>query len=171
MAMQKAVAIGIENYKEMIDKPYYYVDKTLIIKELLDRGGKVNLFTRPRRFGKTLALSTIKTFFECEIDVEGQFIDNTRYFNEIKIMEAGERYVSHMGQYPVIFLSLKSAKQPDFDMAYNSLIDEIMKEYERHRYVLQGNALLDKHKEKYSSIMNGKAEKIDYAKSLVFLPY
>lgn len=54
------LAIGIENYKRMIDKPYYYVDKTLMIKELLDKGGSVNLFTRPRRFGKTLALSMIQ---------------------------------------------------------------------------------------------------------------
>ena len=67
--IKQRTAIGIENYKEIISKSYYYVDKTLLIKELLDKGSKVNLFTRPRRFGKTLALSMIKTFFEDEIDV------------------------------------------------------------------------------------------------------
>ena len=61
--LKKPLAIGIENYKEIIEKSYYYVDKTLMIKDILDKGGKVNLFTRPRRFGKTLALSMLRTFF------------------------------------------------------------------------------------------------------------
>lgn len=66
--MNKPLAIGIEDYKELIQKNYYYVDKTLFMKELLDKKGKVNLFTRPRRFGKTLALSMVKTYFELELD-------------------------------------------------------------------------------------------------------
>ena len=167
--IKQRTAIGIENYKEIISKSYYYVDKTLLIKELLDKGSKVNLFTRPRRFGKTLALSMIKTFFEAEIDVYGETIDNSEYFEGMKIEKAGEEYLAHRGQYPVISLSLKSAKQPNFEMAYKSLLGEIIKEYERHRYVLLGKALLDKNKDKYNDIMNGKAEKIDYAKSLEFL--
>ena len=61
---QKAISIGIEDYKRIIDKPYYYVDKTLLIKDILDNGAQVTLFTRPRRFGKTLALSMLRTFFE-----------------------------------------------------------------------------------------------------------
>lgn len=63
MADTKRISIGIESYKEIVDKQYYYIDKTLFIKALLDKGGKVNLFTRPRRFGKTLALSMLRTFF------------------------------------------------------------------------------------------------------------
>ena len=165
----KPIAIGIENYKEIIDKPYYYVDKTLLIGEILDKGGKVNLFTRPRRFGKTLALSMIKTFFEQDTDVHGNVTDNRRYFDDMKISQAGERYTKHMGQYPVISLSLKSAKQPDFDMAYKSLLNEIAKEYERHRYVLEGDVLLSSNKEKYINIMEQKAERIDYATALKFL--
>lgn len=169
MTINKPLAIGIENYKEIIDKNYYYVDKTLLVVDLLDKGGKVNLFTRPRRFGKTLALSTIRTFFEKEVDVNGNVSDNSHYFDGMKIMQAGERYMAEMGQYPVISLSLKSAKQPTFEMAYESLLDEIIKEYERHRYVLLGDALLDTAKEKYWSIMARKAEPIAYAKALEFL--
>ena len=73
---KKPFPIGIEFYKKMIDKPYYYVDKTLLIRDLLDKGGAVNLFTRPRRFGKTLMLTMLKAFFECELDRDGNVVDN-----------------------------------------------------------------------------------------------
>ena len=76
----KPISIGIENYKEIIDKKYYYIDKTSFIKDLLDKGGKVNVFTRPRRFGKTLALSMVKTYFEKEMNLRGEVIDNSHYF-------------------------------------------------------------------------------------------
>ncbi len=94
--------IGIEFYKKIVEEDYYYVDKTLFIKELLDIQGYVNLFTRPRRFGKTLALDMLKTFFEKELDGEGTPIDNSVYFQDRKIISAGEKYTKHMGQYPVI---------------------------------------------------------------------
>ena len=167
--MEKALPIGYENYKEIISKELYYVDKTLIIKDILDKNGKVNLFTRPRRFGKTLILSMLRAFFEKEIDVKGNVTDNSGYFDGMKIMQAGEKYVSKLGQYPVISLSLKSGKQPNFEMAYQCMIDEIAKEYERHRYVLQGEMLLDSTKEKYRLIMERKAEPAAYAKGLEFL--
>ena len=110
--------IGIENYAEMIEKGYYYVDKTLFIKELLDRKGKVNLFTRPRRFGKTLNMSMLQYFFEKSER------DHTPLFTGTKIMKAGEKYVSEMGRYPVIFLSLKSMKQDNYSSAFYCLKDE-----------------------------------------------
>lgn len=110
MTVYKPLAIGVENYREIIRKPYYYIDKTLLVKELLDKGGKVNLFTRPRRFGKTLALSMLKTFFEADVDEEGNLTDNSHYFEGMKILQAGEKYTGQMGKYPVISLSLKSAK-------------------------------------------------------------
>lgn len=165
----KAISIGIENYKEIIDKEYYYIDKTLFIKDLLDKGGKVNVFTRPRRFGKTLALSMIKTYFEKETDFQGNVLDNTYYFQGKKIINAGEKYINHMGKYPIISLSLKSAKQPDFEMAYASLIGEVLNEYGRHKYILKEDVLSAEDIEKYKKILSGKAENIDYAKSLKFL--
>ena len=167
--MKKALPVGIEFYKQLIEKPYYYVDKTLIIKELLDGGGAVSLFTRPRRFGKTLTLTMLKTFFEDERDESGRKLDNVHYFEGMKIMEAGEAYTRHMGKYPVIFLSLKSAKQPDFEMAYESLLDEITREYVRHQYVLTSSCLTEEYRGRYEAVMNRRADKISYAKALAFL--
>ena len=167
--MKKPLAIGVDNYKSMIDRNFYYVDKTMLMKEILDKQGAVSLFTRPRRFGKTLAISMLKTYFEKEYTRDGVLIDNSRYFEGMKILEAGERYTSEMGQYPVISLSLKSAKQPDFDMAYESLIEEISGEYDRHKYVLNEDALSETEKEQYQAIMGRKARPIQYAKSLKFL--
>ena len=94
--LKKPIGIGIENYKELIDKSCYFVDKTLMIKDLLDYRVKVGLFTRPRRFGKTLALSMIKTFFEMELDDEKNVVDNRHHFDGMKIMEAGDEYWQHM---------------------------------------------------------------------------
>lgn len=169
--MKKPLSIGVDNYKEMIDKSYYYVDKTLLIKEILDKRGKVNLFTRPRRFGKTLALSMLRAFFEQERKQDGQYMDNGRYFEGKKIMKAGEYYTRCMGTYPVISLSLKSAKQPDFEMAYSCLIEEISREYDRHRYVLEGTAISAADKEKFRMVWGRKAQAADYATALEFLSF
>ncbi len=76
----KKLGIGYENYKEFVDQKLYYVDKTLLARDIVEKGGKVTLFTRPRRFGKTLALSMIQTFFEAETDRKGNSIDNSHYF-------------------------------------------------------------------------------------------
>ncbi|MCM1179505.1 MAG: ATP-binding protein [Clostridium sp.] len=165
----KPLPIGIDNFEKLITRGYYFMDKTMLIAELLDKKGDVNLFTRPRRFGKTLNMSMLQYFFEDTKNSAGEKQDNTYLFDGLQIMEAGESYLSHMGQYPVINLSLKSGKQPDFQMAYASLIDEIQKEYDRHIYVLRDEAMTPAKKMKYESIMNGTAEKIDYAKSLEFL--
>ena len=105
--MKKALPVGIEDFKEIILKNYYYIDKSLFIKELLDNGSKVSLFTRPRRFGKTLALSMLRYFFEKEFTEEGKTIDNTYLFEDLKIMGVGAEYTFHMRQYPVISLRLK----------------------------------------------------------------
>ena len=122
---QKAIPIGVESYKDIVDKPYYYIDKTLLVKELIDKSSKVTLFTRPRRFGKTLALSMLRTFFEQEINSNGEIVDNSAYFKDTRIVNEGEAYSQHMGKYPVITLSLKSAKQPDFEMAYQCMVQDI----------------------------------------------
>ncbi|MDE5778445.1 MAG: ATP-binding protein [Lachnospiraceae bacterium] len=161
--------VGVDDYEKLITRGYYFIDKTLFIKELLDKKGDVHLFTRPRRFGKTLSLSILQYFFEDARDRKGEKKDNRYLFEGKKIMQAGEMYLSYMGQYPVISLSLKSGKQPDFRMAYASLVDEIQKEYDRHIYVLQEEAMTPAKKEKYESIMNGTAKGIDYSKALEFL--
>lgn len=165
----KPIPIGVEFYKKMIDNDYYYVDKTLLIRDILAQRNEVTLFTRPRRFGKTLAQSMLCTFLEKEVLPDGTVIDNSRYFQGKKILEEGEEYTRHMGQYPVIFISLKSAKQPSYEMAYAMLCKEIIEEFERHRYVLESDALLPAQKENYKSVMESKAEWSEYAFALQFL--
>ena len=165
----RPLPIGVEFYKQMISKGYYYIDKTLLIRDLLAQKNTATLFTRPRRFGKTLAQSMLKTFFEKEILPDGTVADNSVYFEGKKIMEAGEEYTKHMGQYPVISLSLKSARQPTYEMAYGSLIDEIRKEYSRHSYLLKDGRIKENDKERYNLILNMEADKIMYAKAIEFL--
>lgn len=165
----KPLPVGVDNFEKLITRGYYLVDKTLFIRELLDKKADVNLFTRPRRFGKTLNMSMFQYFFEDARDRNGNKTDNSCLFGGLAIMEAGEKYLEHMGKYPVINLSLKSGKQPDFDMAYASLKDEIQQEFYRHAYILERDALPEGFKEKYALIMEGKADRIEYAKSLQFL--
>ena len=96
----KSLPIGIDDFKKLIDKNYYYVDKTLLIKELLDKKAEVTLFTRPRRFGKTLNISMLQYFFEKTEE------DNSYLFNGLKIMNESKEYLDYMGKSPVINLSL-----------------------------------------------------------------
>ncbi len=151
--MFKKIGIGYEDYKEFVDKDMYYIDKTLLIRDILEKGGKVTLFTRPRRFGKTLALSMLRTFFEAELDRDGQPVDNSRYFAGKKIMDCGENILSRMGKYPVIKLSLKSAKQPTFRGAALKLRDEIVDEFGRHLYVDGSDRLTPAEREAFASLL------------------
>lgn len=167
--MEKQLPIGYDSFEKIISQNLYYVDKTLMIKELLDKKSHVNLFTRPRRFGKTLILSMLRAFFEKDYDEVGGELVHSGLFSELKIMEAGEEYTQEMGKYPVISISLKSAKQPDFEMAYASLIDELSKEYQRHAYVLKSDKIIDSDKKRFSRVMDKNAEAIEYAKALEFL--
>lgn len=103
----KPLPIGIDDFKKLVSNGYYYVDKTLFIKELLDKKGEVNLFTRPRRFGKTLSVSMLRYFFEDTGDKETNE-QNRRLFEGMEILSAGSQYTSEMTAYPVITLSLKA---------------------------------------------------------------
>lgn len=167
--MRRPIPIGIEFYKEMIDRNYCYVDKTMLIKNILDSGAKVNLFTRPRRFGKTLALSTLRVFFEDERDREGKRIDNSSYFEGKRITDCGVVYMNKQGKYPVINLTMKSARQPNYEMAYNVLRKTIAEEFRRHRYVCSEDILETDEKQKIQNIIEGNADPDDYATALAFL--
>ena len=137
----KKIGIGYENYREFIDNDMYYIDKTMLVSDIIEKGAKVTLFARPRRFGKTLTLSMLRTFFELEYDQAGNPVDNSRYFEGRKIMNADDKILSKMGKYPVIKLSLKSAKQPDYITAFKKLRDEIIEEYKRHSYLWEEDIL------------------------------
>ena len=166
--MKKPLPIGVENFEDIVKSGYYYVDKTMFMKELLDLKGKVNLFTRPRRFGKTLNLSMLRYFFEDTGDA-GKNAENKELFRDLKIMKAGEGYVEQMGKYPVINLTLKSAKQPVFESAYGKLKYEIAEEYKRHLAVLESTNISSADKELFQRIADGKAGYDNYTGSLKFL--
>ena len=138
----KKIGIGYEDYRQFVEQDLYYVDKTLLVSDVLEQGGAVTLFTRPRRFGKTLGLSMLRTFFELEYDREGCVIDKRPFFEGRKVMSCGDAVLSHMGQYPVIMLSLKGAKQPTFRSAFMAIHRAISSEYDRHSY-LQHSQTLD----------------------------
>ena len=166
---RKKISIGVEDFKEIIDKDGYFVDKTLMIQELLESNAKVILFTRPRRFGKTLNQFMIRRFFEDEITEKGEKVDNGYLFDGLAITRCGEEILQHQQRYPVIFMSLKSARQDSYNMAYASLIDEISKEFKRHAYLLQGESLSPKEKQEFQLVMDKEAQPIAYAKALGFL--
>lgn len=159
----KPLPIGIDSFKEIIEKGYYYVDKTAFIKELLDMKGKVNLFTRPRRFGKTLNLNMLQCFFEDGYCNAGQL------FSGLFIMEQGERYLKYMSQYPVISLSLKSLKQPTYGLSYAQLKKAIAEEYRRHDAILQSDELTAAEKARYLKLRDVQGELSDYLDALKFL--
>lgn len=156
--------VGVENFEDLIQTGYYFVDKTLFIRELIDMKGKVNLFTRPRRFGKTLNMSMIRYFFEM-----GKR-DHSDLFQGLKIMDAGEEYLAHMGQYPVISVSLKSMKQYSYELAYEMLKKAVGGEYSRHWEAVEASGRLSgANLERYLRIRDLKGSEGDYADALKFL--
>ena len=120
----QALPIGTDDFKKLLTNGHYYIDKTLLIKELLDKKGEVNLFTRPSQFGKTLNLSMLRYFFEDTGNPELNE-ENSKLFRGMEILKAGESYQKEMHQYPVISLSLKSARQPNWELAYSCLKEAI----------------------------------------------
>ena len=156
--------VGVDDFEKLRKEQYYYIDKTLFIKDLLDMKGEVNLFTRPRRFGKTLNMSMLRCFFEK--DMPGQ----AELFRGLQIMEAGERYLAFMGRYPVISLSLKSMKQPSFELSFEMLKKEVGSEFARHwRQVEESGKLTQAQKERYLRIRDLRGVESDYADALKFL--
>lgn len=165
--MVRPLPVGVDDFGKIISKGYYYVDKTLFIKELLDKKGEVNLFTRPRRFGKTLTLSMIRYFFE---DTGETAVNKTNQelFKGLQIMDQGKRYTQEMCGYPVINLSLKSSKQPNWELAYGCLKEAIGEEYSRHRNVVESLDLPEQ-KRRYEDIMNLRGSRQDFSTSIWFL--
>ena len=138
--------VGIENFKEIRTEGFYYVDKTKLIKQLLEQWGKVNLFTRPRRFGKTLNMSMLQCFFEIGTDpalFDGLFISQNKDLCE-----------TYLGKFPVIFLSLKNVDGLTFEEARYHLSELIGMEAERFQFLLDSDRLSDNDKKKYHALID-----------------
>ena len=147
----KPLPVGVDDFEKLIAKGYYYVDKTWMIKELLDKKAEVNLFTRPRRFGKTLNLSMLRYYFEDTGDIEkNQYYK--QLFSGLAIEEVGGEYAKEMGRYPVILVTLKSAKQRDYQDALACLIEALAEEYSRHEGQVKGKIENQADWEKYMAI-------------------
>ncbi len=159
----KPIPIGVADFKEIIDKDYYYVDKTLFIKDIIDNRSKVMLYTRPRRFGKTLNMSMLQYYFEKTDE------DNSYLFKGLNISKQGEKYKGYQGQFLVISLSLKSMKQGSFSDAFKIFKRMISKEFSRHSYVLNSDKLSEVDIKVFKQICNGNADDSDYFTSLRLL--
>jgi hypothetical protein len=155
----KPLPIGVEDFKRLVDNEYYFVDKTLMIKELLENKETVNLFTRPRRFGKTLNMSMLQRFFEATAK------SNAYLFDGLKIAAYPE-YMAYQGQYPVISVSLKSMKQASYTDAFYMYKNLIAKEYEKHKIILESNKILQSEKEIFRNIMEQRADQNVYLNSI-----
>lgn len=163
MSKLKKVPIGIEDFKEIIDKECYLVDKSLMIQDILDSGSKVTLFTRPRRFGKTLNMSMLRYFFE-KTDA-----DNSYLFDGLSISGSGDQYTSHMGQYPVISISLKGMKQASYEMSFLQFKNIIIDEFGRHGELLKSDKLTSAQIGMFTAIYDNKADDSAYFSALKLL--
>lgn len=159
MSRKLPLPVGTTNYKKICEDSYY-VDKTLLIKEILDEKVNVALFTRPRRFGKTLNMDMLRTFFEKTAE------DTGRYFQDKKIWQQGEKYTSQQGQYPVIFLSLKDIKARKWQYAFDALKYIISVEYIRHSELKRSSELEEADIELYNRIVKNQAGYMEYVFSL-----
>ena len=143
--MRKKLPVGIENFEEFSKEDFYYVDKTMFLAELLQNWGKVNLFTRPRRFGKTLNMSMLKCFFEIGTDKS--------LFDGLKIAENKELCAEYQGQFPVIFISLKSVDGLTFASAAAALRTVIGREASRLQFLRDSDKLSDEEKALYRQLL------------------
>lgn len=151
MAATKKIPVGIENFQDMRKFNFYYIDKTNLIEQLLDNWSKVTLFTRPRRFGKTLNMSMLRSFFELGTDKS--------LFDGLYISKNKELCEEHMGKYPVIFFSLKSVEGLKFENARYRIIEMIGREAQRYEFLAESDKLSENEKAQYKALIaldNGK---------------
>ncbi len=152
--------IGISDYRKASDE-YYYVDKTLLIRDFIDERPLVSLFTRPRRFGKTLNMDMLRVFFERSEE------DTSIYFRDKKIWACGKEYQKYQGKYPVIFVTFKDVKCEDWENAYDLIYKILRNEVERHSELLTSDKISSYEKQYIINILKGEANENDVA--LVFL--
>ncbi|MCD7729698.1 MAG: AAA family ATPase [Clostridia bacterium] len=159
---RKALPIGVSDYKKAAGE-YYYIDKTLLIKDFLDTKPQVSLFTRPRRFGKTLNMDMMRTFFE-KTDS-----DTSIYFKDKKIWSCGEKYTKEQGKYPIIFITLKDVKFETWKATLSKMKELIAQEFARHRELKNSDKLNDYDATRYNKIVDGTADDVVYESALEIL--
>ena len=158
--MLKGLPIGREDFKEIRENDFYYVDKTKYIEELLLDGTQVKLFCRPRRFGKTLSMSTLRYFFDIKNGEENRKLFDGLYISNSPLM-------SEQGKYPVIFITMKGVSNSNFKEAFERIADKVSTLYRNYTFLLE--KLDEYEKEKFSSIVSENCNSIQLSSSLRFL--
>lgn len=144
---KKRLPVGIENFEKLQKEDFYYVDKTGVIKDILTHWGEVNLFTRPRRFGKSLNMSMLKSFFELGADKE--------LFRNLKILEETELCEAYMGRFPVISVSLKGMNADSYEKAIEMSVQIMRGEARRFQYLLNSDLLTSYDKDAFAELLQG----------------
>ena len=160
--VSNGIGIGESDFKSLRIKNYYYIDKTMYIKDIIDNSSKVILVTRPRRFGKTLNMSMLKYYFDCRQK------DNRKLFNGLKIMEQEEKYTSKLGAYPVIYLTLKDAGLMTYEMMIMQLKTIMMEVFYEHKELLEGE-MSEGERTIFNKILSANATDVDLLNSLKML--
>ena len=165
MADKKIVSVGYEDFKRVIDEKLYYVDKTMLIHDIIKGHGMVNLITRPRRFGKTLNLSMLKYFF----DVNEK--DNAYIFDGLKISDHNNEFNNYRNAYPVISLSMKGGKMNEFREALINICREIQLQYKKYSFMLGSDRLSQNDKDAFQKILSVDSvkDKSEYNQSIAQL--
>lgn len=161
-AKNKSLPIGVSDFK-LATTGYYYVDKTLMIRDFLDKKPMVSLFTRPRRFGKTLNMDMLRVFFEKTNE------DTSVYFKDKQIWQCGEYYTKHQGQYPVIFLTFKDVKSMTWEETFQKIRRLISLEFIRHNELETSSVLTAYEKEQYHLLARDSGDEVDCQMGLQLL--
>lgn len=155
----RPLPIGVSDYVRA-QSEYYYVDKTLLIKEFLDQKPLVSLFTRPRRFGKTLNMDMLRVFFEISDE------DTSQYFVDKAIWKCGEEYRKHQGKYPVIFLTFKDVKFDSWEETVVKIRGLLQKEFGRHQELLNSSKLAEYEKAYFAKVLKEEASEVEMSEAL-----
>ena len=159
----EGIGIGTSDFKKLRIKDYYYIDKTMYIKDILDNKSEIVLVTRPRRFGKTLNMSMLKYYFDCTKK------DSKELFQGLKILEQEEKYTSKLGYYPVIYVTLKDAGLMNYNLMIMQLKTIMMEVYYEHRYVLEKEEMSEGERKIFNRMLSAEANDIDIMNSLKIL--
>ena len=159
----KGIGLGESDFKGLRVRDNYYIDKTLFIKHIIDNESRVALITRPRRFGKTLNMSTLRYFLDCNKK------DSKELFEGLKIMEQGEKYTSKLGAYPCIYLTLKDVSDRNYENMLLDMKTVALEAYREHRYLLQSDKIFEDEKQIITDILWGREDEITLKNSIKIL--
>ncbi len=158
--MMQGIGIGTSDFKKLRVKDYYFIDKTMYIKDILDNKNEIALITRPRRFGKTLNMSMLKYYFDCKTT------DNGELFKGLKIMEQDEKYTSKLGYYPVIYMTLKDVQDRNYENMILNMKTAVLEMYQEHRYLLESEKVYPEEKEKIKEILYTRENEVELKNSV-----